>query len=142
MAKVDFYVLDQVDEQARYTLACRLTEKAWRLKNSIHIQTMSAAEAERLDKLLWTFRDGSFVPHAIVGNNGDEPVSIGYGDTLHENAKSKDLLISLCDDVPDFVAAFGRIAEVITAEDDCRSKGRARFARYREQGHEMETHNL
>ena len=69
MAQVDFYVLDRVDEHARHTLACKLAEKAWRLENSIHIHTMSREDAERLDKLLWTFRDGSFVPHELAGGD-------------------------------------------------------------------------
>ena len=57
MAQVDFYVLDRVDEHARNTLACKLAEKAWRLENTIHIHTMTREDAERLDNLLWTFRE-------------------------------------------------------------------------------------
>ena len=64
MAQVDFYILGRADEHSRLILACKLAEKAWRLENSIHIHTMSRADAERLDELLWTFRDGSFVPQS------------------------------------------------------------------------------
>jgi DNA polymerase-3 subunit chi len=139
VAKVDFYVLDEVDEHARYTLACKLAEKAWRLHNTIHIHTMNSSDASRLDTLLWTFRDGSFVPHALVGADTDAPISIGYGDN---NVPPRDLLISLCDDVPPFADSFARIAELVTAEEQCKQKGRTRFAHYREQGHTMDTHKL
>lgn len=139
MTKVDFYVLDRVDEQARYTLACKLAEKAWRLDNTIHIHTMNSSDAKRLDTLLWTFRDGSFVPHALAGADNDAPISIGHGD---DEVAPRDLLISLCDDVPPFADTFPRIAELITAEEHCKQKGRARFAHYREQGHTMDTHKL
>ena len=139
MAQVDFYVLDRVDEHARHTLACKLAEKAWRLENSIHIHTMSREDAERLDKLLWTFRDGSFVPHELVGGDTGAPVSIGYGST---SAEPRDLLITLCDDIPPFADSFPRVAELVTSEETCRAKSRERYASYRDQGHTLNTYKI
>ena len=69
MARVDFYILAQADERARHMLACKLAEKAWRLDNSVYIHANNRSEAEHLDQLLWTFRDGSFVPHGLLGRN-------------------------------------------------------------------------
>ena len=123
-------------------LACKLAEKAWRLNNRIHIHTMSAADAKQLDDLLWTFRDGSFVPHSMVGAKDNAPISIGYGDIADHDTSGRDLLISLCDDIPVFAHDFPRIAELLTADDNCKSKGRKRFAQYRDRGHTMETHKL
>ncbi|MDH5455573.1 MAG: DNA polymerase III subunit chi, partial [Gammaproteobacteria bacterium] len=83
MARVDFYVLAAADERARHMLACKLAEKAWRLENTVYIHAKDRADAERLDELLWTFRDGSFVPHGLAGrNDGTEvsPIMIGYND--------------------------------------------------------------
>ena len=72
MTKVDFYVLGTSGDRARQHFACRLAEKAYRLDNTIHIRTIDQRAAEQLDELLWTFRDGSFVPHELsVG--GSEP---------------------------------------------------------------------
>ena len=139
MAQVDFYVLDKFDEHSRYTLACKLAEKAWRLENTIHIHTMSQADAERLDELLWTFRDGSFVPHELVSSGNPAPVSIGYDSNTIE---SRDLLINLCDEIPAFAATFHRIAELVTSEENCRQKSRERYAIYRDQGHTLEMHKI
>jgi len=139
MAQVDFYVLDRVDEHARHTLACKLAEKAWRLENSIHIHTMSREDAERLDKLLWTFRDGSFVPHELVGGDTGAPVTIGYGT---EGAEPRDLLITLCDEIPPFADSFPRVAELVTSEETCRAKSRERYASYRDQGHTLNTYKI
>tara|TARA_R110002096_G_scaffold65006_4_gene158275 strand:+ start:1647 stop:2066 length:420 start_codon:yes stop_codon:yes gene_type:complete len=139
VAQVDFYVSDRVDEHARLTFACKLAEKAWRLKNSIHIHTMSQSDAERLDELLWTFRDGSFVPHELVGGDTQAPISIGFGDA---DVEPRDLLITLCDDIPPFAEAFPRIAELVTSEESCRIKSRKRYATYRDNGHTLETHNI
>ena len=139
MAQVDFYVLDKFDEHSRYTLACKLAEKAWRLENTIHIHTMSQADAERLDELLWTFRDGSFVPHELVSSGNPAPVSIGYDSNTIE---SRDLLINLCDEIPAFANTFPRIAELVTSEENCRQKSRKRYAIYRDQGHTLEMHKI
>ena len=139
MAQVDFYVLDKFDEHSRYTLACKLAEKAWRLENTIHIHTMSQADAERLDELLWTFRDGSFVPHELVSSGDPAPVSIGYDSNT---IASRDLLINLCDEIPAFADTFPRIAELVTSEENCRQKSRERYAIYRDQGHTLEMHKI
>ena len=139
MAQVDFYVLDRVDGHARNTLACKLAEKAWRLQNTIHIHTMTRTDAERIDDLLWTFRDGSFVPHQLAERGHDAPVTIGYGAGAVE---PRDLLITLCDEIPPFAGSFPRIAELVTADENCRTKSRQRYASYREQGHNLETHNI
>ena len=142
MTRVDFYVLDRVDEHARYLLACKLAEKAWRLDNTVHIHTMSSADTRRLDDLLWTFRDGSFVPHSMTGAEDAAPITIGFGEASANDISGRDLLISLCDDIPPFANEFPRVAELLTADANCKKKGRMRYAQYRDQGHTMETHKL
>ena len=139
MAQVDFYVLDRVDEHARNTLTCKLAEKAWRLGNSIHIHTMTREDAERLDKLLWTFRDGSFVPHELTGGDTGAPVTIGYGDA---DIEPRDLLITLCDEIPAFAESFPRVAELVTSDESSRAKSRNRYTTYRDNGHKMDTHKI
>ena len=138
MAEVKFYVLKGSGELARRQFACRLTEKAYRLEHSVHIRTADAQTAAHMDELLWTFRDGSFVPHEVVtGSQGEaaSPVTIGHGP-----ARDVELLINLADDVP--AEAFPRIAEIVTSDDEGRRQSRERYARYRDQGHPLETHKL
>ena len=142
MARVDFYILGQADERARALLACKLAEKAWRLDHSVYIHAEDRAAAEHLDDLLWTFRDGSFVPHGLAdGNDGTEcsPIVIGYGT---KGANERDFLINLCDDIPPFVDAFPRVAELVTSDENCRNLSRRRYAQYRDHGHELNTHEL
>ncbi len=139
MAQVDFYILDRSDERAREVFACKLAEKAWRLENTIHIHTMTSGDAQRLDELLWTFRDGSFVPHEMLGSANEAPITIGFGAA---EVESRDLLITLCDDVLPFSGAFPRVAELVISEENCRQKSRLRYAAYRDQGHKLETHKI
>ncbi len=142
MAKVDFYLLKQAGLPSRQSFACRLAEKAYRLKNTVHIHAGDRAGAERLDELLWTFRDGSFVPHHAVfapAGSQESPVTIGCGD---DDIAPRDLLINLSDEVPAFAKAFPRVAELVTSDEDCKQLSRKRFAEYRDQGYALETHNV
>jgi DNA polymerase-3 subunit chi len=142
MARVDFYVLNQAGPQSRHSFACRLAEKAYRLEHTVHILAGTRADADRIDELLWTFRDGSFVPHHRLGNAAGDmnsPITIG---TETDTIEPRDLLINLCDEVPDFAGAFPRVAELVTSDAECKQLGRKRFAEYRDRGHTLESHNV
>ncbi len=142
MARIDFYVLSQSGEQARHRFACRLAEKAYKLEHTVHIHAGDEATASRMDELLWTFRDGSFVPHNLVRTGAevpDAPVTVGCDPGF---AGSRDLLINLDDAIPACAGAFPRIAELVTSDEDSKQKSRRRFVAYRDEGHELETHNV
>ena len=139
MARVDFYVLRQSGEHARHAFACRLAEKAYRLDNTVHIHAPDSSTVRVIDELLWTFRDGSFVPHHCVGDEGvDSPITIGCAG----DAPVRDLLINLSDELPGFYAGFDRVAELVSNDDDVKKRSRERFKQYRDQGHTLETHKL
>ena len=142
MARIDFYILSQSGEQARQLFACRLAEKAYKLEHTVHIHAADEAAASRVDELLWTFRDGSFVPHNLL-RAGDTspaaPVTVGC-DARYTG--SRDLLINLDETIPACAGAFPRIAELVTSDEDSKRKSRRRFVTYRDAGHELETHNV
>ena len=142
MARVDFYVLRQSGPASRQSFACRLAEKAYRLDHRVHIHADDQASADRVDDLLWTFRDGSFVPHHRIGRAAsglDSPVTVGCGD---DKVEPCDLLINLCSEIPDFAEAFPRVAELVSSDAECKQLSRKRFAEYRDKGHTLETHNV
>lgn len=139
MTEIDFYVLATAAPGSREQLACRLAEKAYGLGHDIFIHAADAGQASALDELLWTFRDGSFLPHGLVGEEERAPVLIGSGG---EPAKIPYLLINLAGDVPPFFSRFERVAEVINDEASIRDAGRERFRFYRERGYSLKTHKL
>jgi len=141
--KVDFYILDSDAADARLTFACRVAEKAMGLDQKVLINAASQTEAARLDALLWTFSQGSFVPHRIIDRDaapGPEPVVIGC-DTPAP-ADMSDLMINLADTVPEFFSRYTRVAEVVDGDADRRARGRERFRIYRERGCELDTHQM
>ncbi len=141
MTKVDFYLLG-TDGDSRERIACRLTEKAWRLGNRVYLLAADKPAALELDELLWTFSQNSFVPHALCTHDGDaeaQPVLIGHNEPP---AALHDVLISLAPEVPTWFSRFTRIAELVGATEDDKVRGRERFRFYRERGYPLETHNL
>lgn len=141
MTRVDFYVLGASGNRARQQFACRLAEKAYRLDNTIHIRTTDQREAEQLDELLWTFRDGSFVPHELSTGSvePESPITISHEVSPRQQT---DLLINLTDQVPAEFDAFPRVAEIVTSDEEARQQSRKRYAQYRELGHTLETHKI
>ncbi|MDD2768418.1 MAG: DNA polymerase III subunit chi [Methylococcus sp.] len=131
MTRVDFYLLPA--NESAYPYACRLTEKAYRQGHTVFLLTDTAEEAARLDDLLWTFRQGSFVPHLLAQGNAEAgtcPVAIGSAPT----AGFDDVMINLGTAVPDAFRQFRRIIELVDPEDSARALRREHFRFYRSQG--------
>ncbi len=142
MAQIDFYVVSGNGDPARQRFAARLAEKAYRLENRVHIKVADLAIARAMDQLLWTFRDGSFVPHDVIeygAPDPDAPVTIGIGPP---DQGKPDLLINLTESMPEDVASFARVAEIVTSDEQCKSRSRKHFAAYRDAGHTLDTHKL
>lgn len=129
-------------EPERRRFACRLAEKAYRLKHSVHIAAGDAAAERELDELLWTFRDGSFVPHELTRESNTAPEApVTIGRELPAN-RTPFLLINLSTEQPERWEASNRVAEIVAADDESRALCRRRYARYRELGHTPTTHEL
>ncbi len=89
MARVDFYVLARPMSVRDTCSPAGLRRKPSASRTRSTSTRKTAADAERLDELLWTFRDGSFVPHGLAGrNDGTEvsPVMIGCDGQRHWRA--------------------------------------------------------
>ncbi len=145
MTRIDFYLLSSPQPDASERTACRLAEKAYRLKHAIYIHTHGQQQTVQIDKLLWTFRDGSFVPHQLHGldASSNSPVIIGHETSPDkELAAHHQLLINLDQTVPPFFSRFERIAEIVSADEQQRKAARERFRFYRDRGYELQTHEL
>jgi DNA polymerase-3 subunit chi len=144
VTQIDFYILSSRSDDARLKLACRIAEKAMQLDKHVYIHTETAAQGRQLDELLWTFSQGSFVPHHLLGE-GDtqqptEPVVIGYG--AEPEQEPWDVLLNLDGTVPEFFSRYARVAEVVDADEQRRELGRQRYRYYRDRGYELNTHRM
>ena len=146
MTRVDFYILPDADPAQRPLLACRLAEKACGQGLKVYVHTATEGEALHLDELLWTFRDGSFLPHAIAkGTDPDStesesvPVLVGHD---HEPSTHTDVLINLGAEVSRFFGRFERVAELVDQRPEQLALSRERYRFYRERGYELNSHQL
>lgn len=140
MTRIDFYLLASDEAYQRRLTACRLIEKAFRQGHQIYLRTSSAEETRLLDDLLWTFRQGSFVPHEVHPGASDEvPVVLGAGPAPE---RMTDVLINLAPEVPEDFARFARLAEFIDQDAAVKQAGRKRYKAYKDAGYAPETHQL
>ena len=140
MTQVDFYILAGSDPSGCEQFACRLTEKAFRAGYRVHLNSATPEQAEQLDKLLWSFRPGSFIPHRCAPTEDEEvPVVIGCD---AEPERETDLLINLADTTPPFFSRFQRVAEIVNQDPQRREKGRQRYRFYQERGYPLAHHNI
>ncbi|HUN70894.1 MAG TPA: DNA polymerase III subunit chi [Steroidobacteraceae bacterium] len=138
--RVDFYVIEESAPDARLRVACRLAEKAYLASQRALIWHTDRVELEALDGLLWTFADGSFVPHDWLTSNATEaPVLLAVGSPP---AEAFDFVVNLAADPPPFLHLTRRIAEIIDGDEGRRRAGRARFKAYRELGIQPTSHAL
>ena len=138
MTRVDFYLTRDIDPSLA---VCRLTNKAFRLGHQLYILTESSAQSATLDRLLWTFNPGSFIPHGLYCANLDQEVPVLIGEQ-EPPENWHDVLISLASAIPSFFSRFGRVADVVSAAEEAKQQARERFRFYRERGYSLQTHNL
>ncbi len=141
MTRIDFYSLEPGSRGDRFTLTCRLVERIRATGARVLIHCPDIEQARHLDRLLWTFRDDSFLPHGRVGQVDAEltPVLIsGDGTPLTEDQ----VLINLSAQVPEFFERFSRLCEPVDQDPAVRLAGRERFRYYRDRGYPLHHHAL
>jgi DNA polymerase-3 subunit chi len=141
MTRIDFYALREDSRGDRFLLTCRLVERIYNkgLRTFIHIP--DPAMAEHLDRLLWTFEEGSFLPHGLLGkiDEARTPVLIGRGD---DPGAEDQVLINLAPEVPPFFGRFERLCEPVDLEPAVRNAARERYRYYRDRGYELHHHDI
>src|SRR5882672_2282092 len=140
--RVDFYILEESSATARLKLACRLAEKAYLAAQTALVWHTDTEELKAFDELLWTFMDGSFVPHEMLtakASSDDSPVLLSAGMAPPADF---DVIINLAPDIPGCLSKTRRIAEIIDGDDARRRAGRARFKAYRDLGIQPASHNI
>lgn len=139
MTKIDFYVLPETTGEARWLFACKLAEKVQRMGMRVLIAVDSAADAQQLDDLLWTFKPESFVPHQLLGGNKPAPVEITCSDQAGDH---QGLLLNLSKTIPTWFSRFERVSEVVIQEPQMLATSRERYSFYKSRGYPIDTRKL
>ncbi len=134
MTEVSFYHLQRsrLDEALP-----RLLEKALGAGFRVLLKTPSAAEAERLNTVLWTYGQGSFLPHgtAADGHAAEQPVYLTETD---DNPNAADLVCQVGGAEAGRLAGFRRALDLFDGSDpDMVAAARQRWKRYLDAGHAL-----
>ena len=153
MKQIDFYLISNRVNDAKYKLASRLANKLQRMQKSCLIVTNNPTETTELDRVMWSFSDSSFLAHDSISLSEPEPesesepkslVHIGEHDSVTPQVLERNylVLINLSSDIPVFNHHFARVAEIVEADDDAKAGARQRYKRYQADGFELKMHNI
>ena len=172
MTEVDFYILGDAGDEPALRTACRLTQKAWDEGLRVYVLLRTDDEATRMDDMLWTFQQDSFLPHerwhgasdahATTNTRDDDDAAQPMRKSMTESTTSTgtsamarvligttaqpprrpELLINLGAPVPEWFAECPRVIEIVAADAQSKAAGRERYRAYREQGVPLRTHEV
>jgi len=132
MPKVEFIRLRK-QEKAKHL--CQLADEYFQAGQRVLITVADDNQGVTLDRFMWTWQKGGFLPHAY--DNGavdcfDEPVMIGCEE---RNPNGAQVLIMGKPCTLDFIRQFEHAIDFAELYDDqLAADARQRFARYREAG--------
>jgi DNA polymerase-3 subunit chi len=137
MGDISFYTLKDAGGVARLRQACLLTEQAYLAGERVLLWLDGTEQMTRIDDLLWTIGDRSFVPHeplAADPSRCEAPVQLHAGPISDDVAAAFTTLVTLRQSPEPVSLRFAKVIEVVDAEEACRNAARTRFRWYREQG--------
>ena len=138
--RVDFYVPSSNTPDGRYTLACRVTEKAFQSGKHVYLYCQTLDQLTQMDERLWAFSSSSFIPHGLLGETDElVRVTLGCDDPSPDVAE---IVISMANTPVSTFSLFSRVAEIVGTDDSERQLARNRFKFYRDNGVEPVTHKV
>jgi DNA polymerase-3 subunit chi len=139
--RVSFYSLADEARGDRFQLVCRLVERIYQTGLRSYILVAAAHEAQHLDRLLWTYREESFIPHGIKGQTDAEatPVLIGHD---ADPGDRRPVLINLAPAVPAGLDRLERLCEAVDHDPEIRTAARERYRYYRGLGLTLDHHEI
>jgi DNA polymerase-3 subunit chi len=137
--RIDFYIVQAARRENRWQFTCRLVEKALSQAKRVMIYCATLPEAQRIDELLWCFREESFIPHGLVDRVDEQltPVLITTNDRIQPH---HDVLINLSLTIPTFFTSFDRLCEIADQEPTVLNHARQRWSSYCQQGYTPQHH--
>ena len=117
--------------------ACRLVRRALASGKPVAVR-VSAAQAARLDELLWSFDAAEFIPHrrwdgATPPMPGEVLLVTDSVDLPHRG-----LLLNLAESLPGDAFQFERVLEVVGREPSLVQAGRVRYRAYLQSGAKLD----
>ncbi len=138
-AEITFLTLT---ENKKQRIVCDIVEKCYMAGQKVILYVGNEETAQTYDRLLWMWKQNSFIPHAIFDRNNkipEEPVIISTEDDAFPSAEN----LILNDPLPmEKFSNFSRVIDFAEKFDLARlEKSRDRFKQYRAAGLSINTMN-
>jgi len=140
MPKANFYLLKQSGMEPCRLFACKLAEQLSRQGQRVYLHAANTEEAQALDQLLWSFTAESFVPHARCEDPAAATAQVLIG-TSGAPAHCS-CLLNLTDHEAPTHTGLTAVAEFVQNNEEAKQQSRTRWNSYREQGWELQHHQL
>ena len=137
--QVDFYLLEESSAEAGI-IACRLALMSWERKQNVFVITTSQTATKQLDKLMWQYPEGRFLPHSGADdeNAAKAPVNIGTISSLIPT----DVVINLCPEAVPQPGRFSRVLEIVPFAESEKALSRVKYKTYLKLGLKPGTHEI
>jgi DNA polymerase-3 subunit chi len=139
--RADFYLIARERfREEPLLLVCELARKALDAGQPTLVLARDAAQAERLDDLLWSFDPDAFIPHQIAGVETDEDEAEVLIAAPETDVPLRPLVINLRDGA--VAGSFERVLEVVPADESARGPLRERWKQYKDRGLDVNKHDM
>ncbi|MGP1628861.1 MAG: DNA polymerase III subunit chi [Giesbergeria sp.] len=139
MTEISFH-LNAPDRLAH---ACRVARKLLREDKRL-VMLVPPELLDPLDDLLWNMAPQDFVAHCRATDAREllQASSIVLTQDVLD-VPHQEVLLNLCDEVPQDFSGFERLIEIVSANDESdRIKARVRWKDYQQRGYKLQRHDL
>lgn len=137
MTRIDFYS----NVESKLHTVCKIAARAIRSRCRVIILTPDATIGRSIDKLLWTYKPISFLPHVEISAPAANRTPILIADEL-EAPPHTDVLINLTDECPPTFSRFERLIEIVGTDSEDKLVARGRWKHYKDRGYSIIHHDF
>jgi DNA polymerase III subunit chi len=125
----------------RIQAAAQWLQQAWARRQAVLVYVPDAEAAARLDRVLWTQPQLSFLPHCRADSPLAAETPILLTDRL-DAPPQENCLLNLSNELPPTFSRFEQVIEIVSTDDTDKLPARERFKFYRERGYPLDSHDI
>lgn len=125
----------------RIQAAAQWLQQAWAQRQRVLVYVPDEELAARLDRMLWTQPQLSFLPHCRADSPLAAETPIVLTNRLDEPPQDE-CLLNLSNELPSAFSRFERLVEIVSIDDGDRLPARERFKFYRERGYAIDNRDI
>lgn len=125
----------------RIQSAAQWLQQAWSQRQAVLVYVPDEEQASKLDRVLWTQPQLSFLPHCRADSPLAAETPILLTSRLDDPAQEQ-CLLNLGNELPASFSRFEHLVEIVSTDDIDRLPARERFKFYRDRGYAIENRDI